>query len=368
MTAAQPTCWSRKARTGSSVVYGSTTKPSSASCSAAARSSTASGSSVRSSPITSSLTQSVPNASRASLAVSTASEAVAQPAVLGRTRTPSSLEQGQQRALARRVHPPDGDGGHGRSRRLQGPAQDVRGWSCPRCRAGGATPAPRPRSTDRPEGAAPVSPRSRRRVSPDEDTPMPAYGDSVPGETPPTALTIAGSDSGGGAGVQADLKTFAAHRVHGTCALTAVTAQNTLEVRGVVALEPAFVRQQVQAVLDDFDVRSVKTGMLANASDRRRGRRHGRRGTPPQAGGRSGPRLLQRSPPHGARRGRRLPRAPAPPRARRHTEPARGRGARRHRRRVPRDRRRPRRGGRAHHGHGRPLRRGQGRPPHRIGR
>ncbi len=94
---------------------------------------------------------------------------------------------------------------------------------------------------------------------------MPAYGDSVPGETPPTALTIAGSDSGGGAGVQADLKTFAAHRVHGTCALTAVTAQNTLEVRGVVALEPAFVRRQVQAVLDDFEVHSVKTGMLANA-------------------------------------------------------------------------------------------------------
>ena len=95
---------------------------------------------------------------------------------------------------------------------------------------------------------------------------MPAYGDSVPGETPPTALTIAGSDSGGGAGVQADLKTFAAHRVHGTCALTAVTAQNTVEVRGVVALEPEFVRLQVEAVLDDFDVRGVKTGMLANAA------------------------------------------------------------------------------------------------------
>ena len=95
---------------------------------------------------------------------------------------------------------------------------------------------------------------------------MPAYGDSVPGQTPPTALTIAGSDSGGGAGVQADLKTFAAHGVHGTCALTAVTAQNTVEVRGVVALEAAFVRRQVQAVLDDFGVRSVKTGMLANAT------------------------------------------------------------------------------------------------------
>jgi hydroxymethylpyrimidine/phosphomethylpyrimidine kinase len=87
----------------------------------------------------------------------------------------------------------------------------------------------------------------------------------VPEPTPPTALTIAGSDSGGGAGVQADLKTFAALHVHGACALTAVTAQNTAEVRGIVALEPAFVRLQVETVLDDLDVRSVKTGMLANA-------------------------------------------------------------------------------------------------------
>jgi hydroxymethylpyrimidine/phosphomethylpyrimidine kinase len=71
----------------------------------------------------------------------------------------------------------------------------------------------------------------------------------VPDLTPPTALTIAGSDSGGGAGAQADLKTFAAHRVHGTCALTAVTAQSTVEVRGVVPLEAAFVRQQVETVL-----------------------------------------------------------------------------------------------------------------------
>jgi len=102
-------------------------------------------------------------------------------------------------------------------------------------------------------------------VSPDDDTPTPAYGDSVPGTTPPTALTIAGSDSGGGAGAQADLKTFAAFGVHGTCALTAVTAQNTVEVHGVVALEPAFVRQQVEVVLQDFAVRAVKTGMLANA-------------------------------------------------------------------------------------------------------
>jgi hydroxymethylpyrimidine/phosphomethylpyrimidine kinase len=94
---------------------------------------------------------------------------------------------------------------------------------------------------------------------------VPAYGGSVPDPTPPTALTIAGSDSGGGAGAQADLKTFAALRVYGTCALTAVTAQNTAEVRGVVTLEPAFVRLQVESVLNDFDVRGVKTGMLATA-------------------------------------------------------------------------------------------------------
>ena len=84
--------------------------------------------------------------------------------------------------------------------------------------------------------------------------------------TPRTALTIAGSDSGGGAGAQADLKTFAAHGVHGACALTAVTAQNTAEVRGVVALEPSFVRLQVETVLDDLDVRSTKTGMLADGA------------------------------------------------------------------------------------------------------
>jgi hydroxymethylpyrimidine/phosphomethylpyrimidine kinase len=78
-------------------------------------------------------------------------------------------------------------------------------------------------------------------------------------------LTIAGSDSGGGAGVQADLKTFAALRVHGTCAITAVTAQNTAGVRGVAVMEPGFVRQQIETVLDDFAVRGVKTGMLATA-------------------------------------------------------------------------------------------------------
>ena len=83
--------------------------------------------------------------------------------------------------------------------------------------------------------------------------------------TPPVALTIAGSDSGAGAGVQADLKTFAALRVFGTCAITAVTAQNTAEVREVFALPVPLVREQIDAVLDDFQVAAVKTGMLATA-------------------------------------------------------------------------------------------------------
>jgi hydroxymethylpyrimidine/phosphomethylpyrimidine kinase len=71
----------------------------------------------------------------------------------------------------------------------------------------------------------------------------------VPAVTPPVALTIAGSDSGGGAGIQADLKTFAALGVFGTSALSAVTAQNTTTVTGVVVLEPSFVVTQVEAVL-----------------------------------------------------------------------------------------------------------------------
>src|SRR5207249_472760 len=81
----------------------------------------------------------------------------------------------------------------------------------------------------------------------------------------PRALTIAGSDSGGGAGVQADLKTFAAMGVYGTSAITAVTAQNTLEVRHVVALPTALVEAQIDAVLSDIGADALKTGMLANA-------------------------------------------------------------------------------------------------------
>lgn len=81
----------------------------------------------------------------------------------------------------------------------------------------------------------------------------------------PVAMTIAGSDSGGGAGVQADLRTFAFHRVHGTSAITCVTAQNTLGVTRVDALSGASVTAQVEAVLADIGVRAVKTGMLLNA-------------------------------------------------------------------------------------------------------
>src|SRR5665213_2865147 len=81
-----------------------------------------------------------------------------------------------------------------------------------------------------------------------------------------TALTIAGSDSGGGAGIQADLKTFAAHGVYGTCAITAVTAQNTLGVVGAVALDADFVTAQIEAVAGDIALHAVKTGMLATAA------------------------------------------------------------------------------------------------------
>jgi hydroxymethylpyrimidine/phosphomethylpyrimidine kinase len=80
------------------------------------------------------------------------------------------------------------------------------------------------------------------------------------------ALTIAGSDSGGGAGIQADLKTFAAHGVHGLSAIAALTAQHTRGVTAVHVPPVAFLRAQIDACFEDFSIGAVKIGMLANAS------------------------------------------------------------------------------------------------------
>lgn len=83
---------------------------------------------------------------------------------------------------------------------------------------------------------------------------------------PPITLTIAGSDSSGGAGIQADLKTFAAHRCYGASVVTALTAQNTVGVTGIHAPPPAFVRAQLDAVTDDLEVAAAKTGMVVDAA------------------------------------------------------------------------------------------------------
>ena len=79
------------------------------------------------------------------------------------------------------------------------------------------------------------------------------------------ALTIAGSDSGGGAGIQADIKTFQELGVFGTTAITALTDQNTLGVHDIYEVPSSFVQQQLQTVLDDFSVKAIKTGMLFSA-------------------------------------------------------------------------------------------------------
>ena len=88
-----------------------------------------------------------------------------------------------------------------------------------------------------------------------------------PGDEPrrPRALTIAGSDSGGGAGIQADLKTFSAFGVYGTSAITAITAQNTLGVRAIHEVPPDVVAAQIDAVLEDIGADAAKTGMLSSA-------------------------------------------------------------------------------------------------------
>ena len=78
----------------------------------------------------------------------------------------------------------------------------------------------------------------------------------------PCAMTIAGSDSGGGAGIQADLRTFNAFGVFGCAAITAISAQNAMRVEAVAAVDPKIVRAQIDTVFDKIDVRTVKTGML----------------------------------------------------------------------------------------------------------
>jgi hydroxymethylpyrimidine/phosphomethylpyrimidine kinase len=83
--------------------------------------------------------------------------------------------------------------------------------------------------------------------------------------TPPRLLTIAGSDSGGGAGIQADLKTFAAHGAYGMSVITALTAQNTREVRAVHEVPPEMVAAQIDAVLEDIGADAIKIGMLSSA-------------------------------------------------------------------------------------------------------
>ncbi|MBM2812501.1 MAG: phosphomethylpyrimidine kinase [Chloroflexi bacterium] len=93
----------------------------------------------------------------------------------------------------------------------------------------------------------------------DDSNPRP-----LPARSPPVALAIGGSDSGGGAGIQADLKAFAALGVYGTCAITALTAQNTLGVRGAVETPADFVGHQIDAVVVDFHPNATKTGMLAS--------------------------------------------------------------------------------------------------------
>src|SRR3954452_19877835 len=84
--------------------------------------------------------------------------------------------------------------------------------------------------------------------------------------TPPRVLTVAGSDSGGGAGVQADLKTMLALGVHGMSVIAAVTAQNSLGVQGYWELPPEAVRAQLDSVLGDIGAQAVKTGMLASSA------------------------------------------------------------------------------------------------------
>ncbi|KAJ1932830.1 hypothetical protein EC988_009326, partial [Linderina pennispora] len=84
--------------------------------------------------------------------------------------------------------------------------------------------------------------------------------------SPPAVLTIAGSDSGGGAGIQADLKTFMAHATYGLSAVVALTAQNTQSVQSVFAVPPSMISDQLDAVFSDISIKAAKTGMLMDCA------------------------------------------------------------------------------------------------------
>lgn len=104
------------------------------------------------------------------------------------------------------------------------------------------------------------SPRTGNAPAPDGSP------SATPVPTPPKAMTIAGSDSGGGAGIQADLKTFAALGVYGTSVLTAVTAQNTRSVLAVAEVPEEVIALQIDGVMEDIGAAAAKTGMLSSAS------------------------------------------------------------------------------------------------------
>ena len=142
------------------------------------------------------------------------------------------------------------------------------------------TPAPGHRSPPRATGTGPRGGRRERSVPlvpwAHGSAPTgrrlagPAAGDGPVSSAarsgdPPVALTVAGSDSASGAGIQADLKAMSALGVFAATAVTVVTAQNTVEVREVITVPPALVDAQISAVLDDLAVAAVKTGMLATA-------------------------------------------------------------------------------------------------------